>query len=139
MRERKFLFQVQAVWPDYFMRTLRETFERVITLWPGMRDTYNFAVPCPGQKHGKACEGTFALNFLHTMLERGITKDHCRSCYQLQDIESLLHGFKVEDRQQLDRLIEIGQLLPALGDAESRISSRSQRVTELRSRRPTYL
>jgi internalin A len=114
LREREFHLYVQAVWPTYFMNTLRDTLNKLISdNWPGMKDSFSFAVPCPGQRLGHPCEGRFRVEALHHFLEDGLRQIPCQFCLQPQDTIRLLHGFERETAsQQLDRIEEMVACLP---------------------------
>jgi hypothetical protein len=108
LRGRELHIHTQAVWPEYFTNVIRQTLQRLIAdNWPGLRERYYFAVPCPERSNGGMCDGRFNIRALRRFLEEGDDTVRCQTCYKKQDIVKLLYGFREEDTRQLIR--EIGE------------------------------
>lgn len=101
LRNSELYIFVQAPWPKKFISILRETLQKLIDVnWRGLKNRYQFVIPCPGKKRGVPCSGDFPIDYLHHMLEEmGYSKVPCQQCFQPQDVESLLYGFENEDER----------------------------------------
>ena len=48
LRDRELHLYTEAVWPEYFTNVLQQILQTLIDdTWPGLKDRYHFAVPCP--------------------------------------------------------------------------------------------
>lgn len=93
---RRLRIEVRAPSPDYFFSVLRDSVEELLKRrWPGLR--YNMAIPCRNLAIGGSCAGTFNLNVLLSLRERGETEILCHECITRQDISELLTGFSSRD------------------------------------------
>jgi hypothetical protein len=119
LREREFHIYAEALWPEFFMKILRDTLQKLITdNWPGLKGRYQFAVPCPERRFEKACKGRFKIDALRQFLEDGDETTRCDTCYKRHNIVNLLYGFEEQDsREQLNRIES------KLDGVESRLAS----------------
>ncbi|MGK7907978.1 MAG: leucine-rich repeat protein, partial [Synechococcus sp.] len=106
LRDRELHLYTEAVWPEYFTTILQQTLHTLITdTWPGLKDRYYFAVPCPTQRNNRACMGRFEISALRQFLEEGDTHYRCQFCRTRHEIVDLLYGFEDETtREQLSRI-----------------------------------
>jgi internalin A len=106
LRGRELHVHTQAVWPEYFTNVIRQTVQKLIAdNWPGLKERYYFAVPCPERSNGDACKGRFDIEALSQFLNEGDRTYRCQVCHKRHNIVELLYGFEEEDtRQQLSQI-----------------------------------
>jgi hypothetical protein len=94
-RGREFHVYAQADWPEYFMNVLQHTLQKLIDdNWPGLKDRYGFAVPCPEIINGQPCKGRFKIQALRQWLAEGDMTARCQECSCRVSIVELLFGFE---------------------------------------------
>lgn len=72
---------VEAAYPDYFMHLLQHTLDHLLhENYPGLKNRYYFAVPCPATSSGSPCDGHFKLDSLLRALQEADTHIRCRDC-----------------------------------------------------------
>jgi Leucine-rich repeat (LRR) protein/GTPase SAR1 family protein len=118
-RGREFHVYTQGQWPEYFMNILQNTLEKLITdNWPGMKDRYRFAVPCPETKDGEPCKGRFNIHALRQFLTEGDTHVRCQECSCRLSIAELLLGF-----EERDMSVQLREIKEQLAGMDSRIAN----------------
>ncbi len=118
LRGREFHIYTEAVYPEYFMNVLQQTLQTLITdNWPGMRDRYDFMVPCQGKKGGEPCKGKFSIDALRNFRAQGVKVYPCSTCYTMQDITQLLQGFE-------DKEVNIEKILASIKEQLEGLESR---------------
>jgi len=118
-RGREFHVYAQAEWPEYFMNVLQNTLEKLITdNWPGMRDRYRFAVPCPEMMDGQPCKGRFNIHALRQYLAEGDSTIRCQECAKRQSITDLLMGF-----EERDTSVQLREIKEQLAGLDSRVAN----------------
>jgi internalin A len=130
LRDRELHLYTEAVWPEYFTNVLQQTLQTLIDeTWPGLKDRYYFAVPCPTKTDNRACMGRFEIGALRQFLEEGDTYYRCQFCRTRHEIVELLYGFDEENtREQLTRIetkVDRGfaEIKDNLDEWESRIAN----------------
>ena len=97
--------EVRAPSPDMFFNVIRDSVEDLIThRWPGL--SYELRIPCPGSRPDETpCVGSFPLNGLMLLREKGHAKLPCPECTNELEISVLLTGFATLD-QPLDAALD---------------------------------
>ncbi|MEP0906429.1 ADP-ribosylation factor-like protein [Leptolyngbya subtilissima ST-M1] len=126
LRDRELRLYTEAVWPEYFTNVLQQILQTLIDdTWPGLKDRYHFAVPCPTKTDNRACMGRFRIGFLRQALGDGDVNDRCQVCGTRHKIVNLLYGFEDETtREQLTRIeTKVNEIQGNLIEWESRIAN----------------
>ncbi len=118
-RGREFHVYTQGQWPEYFMNILQNTLEKLITdNWPGLKDRYRFAVPCPEVVKGEPCKGRFNIHALRQFLAEGDTTVRCQECSCRLSITELLMGF-----EERDTSVQLREIQEQIVGMDSRIAN----------------
>jgi internalin A len=130
LRDRELHIYVEAIWPDYFMKVIDKTLQKLIAdNWPGLKDRYYFAVPCPERPNGVPCAGRFNIEAMREFHEEGDETYRCQVCRKRLNIAELLYGFEDQDTREhlaeLEATItrRLDDVLSGFKGLESRIAS----------------
>jgi internalin A len=117
-RGREFHIYTQADWPEYFMKIIQLTLQKLIAdNWPGMEGRYRFMVPCPESTDGQPCKGRFNIQALRQWLAEGDTIARCQECSCRVSIAELLFGF-----EERDISVQLREIKEQLAGVDSRIA-----------------
>jgi internalin A len=122
--------EVRAPSPDLFFNVLRDSIEDLITRrWPGL--AYQLLIPCPGSViEPLKCSGSFPLDGLMRLRERGLTTVPCMECAQVHEISLLLTGFAVPDQPLGVELNEMQDQLARIEDGIARTEHHAATTAE---------